>query len=390
MSSIRTRAPVLAAALCAVFAPCSPSGVDPGPSAPNVPTQLTFKWELPPGFPPPPVPPDNPMSAQKVELGRHLFYDKRLSNDGTFSCASCHLQALAFTDARATAIGSTGQLHPRSSMSLANVGYAPTLTWANPLMVALERQALVPLFGDAPIELGLYSIGQIEERLRGVAIYRESFRAAFPEVEQPVTANHMNKALAAFQRTLISGRSAFDRWFFDGDDTAMSESAQRGYALFEGPALGCSRCHAGFNFSDHTRADGEANSAAPYHNTGLYNLDRAGTYPEPNTGVYEVTLNPADMGRFKVPSLRNIAVTAPYMHDGSIATLSEVLDHYAAGGRTIVDGRYAGKGSENPLKSERLTGFLLDSEQRADLLAFLESLTDHDFLGDPRFSDPWQ
>jgi len=384
MSSSRTHAPVWIAALCAACALGNPSGVEPEPVAP------AFAWELPPGFPEPSVPPNNPMSPQKVELGRRLFYDKRLSNNGTFSCASCHVQALAFTDGRATAIGSTGQLHPRSSMSLANVAYASTLTWANPLMTALERQALVPELGDAPVELGLHSIAQIEERLRGVAIYRTLFRASFPDAEEPITANHMNKAIATFQRTLISGRSAFDRWYFDGDDSAMSEAAQRGYALFDGPALGCSRCHAGFNFSDQTRAAGENRSDLPYHNTGLYNIDRGGTYPAPNTGVHEVTQNPADMGRFKVPSLRNIAVTAPYMHDGSIATLSEVLDHYAAGGRTILEGRAAGNGSQSPLKSERLTGFALGAQERADLLAFLDSLTDDEFLGDPKFSDPWR
>jgi cytochrome c peroxidase len=382
MNPIRTHAPVLIAALCA--------GCAHEPAAPGVPTQPAFEWELPPGFPAPPVPPGNPMSAQKVELGRRLFYDTRLSNNGTFACASCHVQALAFTDGRATAIGSTGQLHPRSSMSLANVAYASRLTWANPLMVALERQALVPQFGDAPVELGLSSIAQIEERLRGVGIYRTLFRAAFPDTDEPITANNMNKALASFQRTLISGRSPFDRWYFDGDESAMSEAAQRGYALFAGPALGCSRCHGGFNFSDNTRAAGADRSAPPYHNTGLYNIDRTGTYPGPNTGVHEVTQDPADMGRFKAPSLRNIAVTAPYMHDGSIATLSEVLDHYAAGGRTISEGPTAGNGSANPLKSERLTGFALGGAQRADLLAFLDSLTDGDFLGDPKFSDPWQ
>ena len=219
MSSSRTHTPVCVVALCAACALGNPSGVESEPVAP------AFAWELPPGFPVPSVPPDNPMSPQKVELGRRLFYDKRLSNNGTFACASCHVQALAFTDGRATAIGSTGQLHPRSSMSLANVAYASRLTWANPLMAALERQALVPQFGDAPVELGLHSIAQIEERLRGVAIYRTLFRASFPDAEEPLTANHMNKALAAFQRTLISGRSAFDRWYFDGDDSAMSESA---------------------------------------------------------------------------------------------------------------------------------------------------------------------
>jgi cytochrome c peroxidase len=330
------------------------------------------------------------MSDEKVDLGRHLFYDERLSNDETFSCASCHRQALAFTDGFATATGSTGEPHPRSSMSLANVAYASTLTWANPLMGELERQALLPLFGDAPIELGLKSIAQIEQRLRGLAIYRDLFRAAFPGAAEPITANNMNKALAAFQRTLISGRSAFDRWFFDGDERALNESARRGYELFGGEALGCSHCHGGFNFSDHTRSEADVTAEAPYHNTGLYDLDGHGAYPAPNTGVHDVTQNPAHMGSFKAPSLRNVAVTAPYMHDGSIATLSQVLDHYAAGGRTIAHGPQAGVGSRNPLKSERLTGFALSAEQRGDLLEFFESLTDHDFLNDPKFSDPWQ
>jgi cytochrome c peroxidase len=152
MSSSRSHAAaVLVATLCAA---CARGTQD-------VAAPVAFEWALPTGFPAPPVPPDNPMTSQKVELGRRLFYDKRLSDNGTFSCASCHVQALAFTDGRATAVGSTGQLHPRSSMSLANVAYAPTLTWANPLMVALERQALVPLFGDAPLELGLSSIEQV-------------------------------------------------------------------------------------------------------------------------------------------------------------------------------------------------------------------------------------
>ena len=224
------------------------------------------------------------MTPQKVELGRRLFYDKRLSGNGTFSCASCHVQALAFTDGRATGDRIDGSDPPRGSMSLANVAYASTLTWANPLMTALERQALVPQFGDAPVELGLHSIAQIEERLRGVALYEKLFRAAFPDAEEPVTANNMNKALAAFQRTLISGRSPFDRWYFDGDDSAMSEAAQRGYALFDGPALECSHCHAGFNFSDRTRAAGKARDPRRRSTTpGSTTSTASGAYPAPNT-----------------------------------------------------------------------------------------------------------
>jgi cytochrome c peroxidase len=349
-----------------------------------------YRWDLPQGFPPPLVPADNPMSDLKVELGRHLFYDTRLSGNETQSCASCHRQELAFTDGRATGLGSTGESHTRGAMSLANVAYAITLTWANPLVRQLERQASVPLFGDQPIELGLPSIAAIEQRLRDEAVYVEMFAAAFPEHAEPVTAENMNKAIAAFERTLISGRSPFDRFLYQGDQDALSASAKRGYELFNGHPFECFHCHGGFNFSDQTAWAGIDPFEPEFHNTGLYDVDGQGAFPEPNTGVYGVSMKPEDMGRFKAPSLRNIAVTAPYMHDGSIATLSEVLDHYAAGGRTIEEGPYAGDGSKNPRKSPLILGFALDDAQRADLIAFLESLTDEALLSDPRFADPWR
>jgi cytochrome c peroxidase len=367
----------------------------PAPSAdagdaPDAVADGGYHWDLPQGFPLPRVPEDNPMTDAKVELGRHLFYDPRLSGNETQSCASCHRQDLAFTDGRATGLGSTGESHTRGAMSLANVAYAITLTWANPLVRELERQASVPLFGDQPIELGLTSIVAIEARLRDEVVYRQMFAAAFPEAAEPVTAENMNKAIAAFERTLISGRSPFDRFLYDGDQSALSASAKRGYELFNGHPLECFHCHGGFNFSDQTVWADLDPFEPEFHNTGLYALDGAGSFPEPNTGVFSVSMKAEDMGRFKAPTLRNIAVTAPYMHDGSIATLSEVLDHYAAGGRTIEDGPYAGDGSRNPRKSPLILGFPLDAQQRADLIAFLESLTDEALLTDPRFSDPWR
>ncbi len=167
-----------------------------------------FQWDLPAGFPLPPVPPSNPMSDEKVELGRHLFYDTRLSDNQTQSCASCHEQRLAFTDGRATGLGSTGAAHSRASMSLANVAYNSTLTWGHPLMMDLERQAEAPLLGREPVELGLKSFAQLEERLQPVTRYQELFAAAFPGETQPISAANALKALAAFQRTLISGRVA--------------------------------------------------------------------------------------------------------------------------------------------------------------------------------------
>jgi cytochrome c peroxidase len=365
-----------------------PSAGSGSAGEPSTPVDL-YDWRLPAGFPKPALPADNPMTAEKVELGRHLFYDPRLSENETQACASCHQQELAFTDGLARAVGSTGEVHPRGSMSLGNVAYTSTLTWANPLLRDLERQALVPIFGDAPVELGLRGQTELEMRLAKVDVYREMFARAFPEEGAPVTANNAMKALASFQRTLITGNSPFDQYQYRGDKSAMSDAARRGLALFSGERLECFHCHVGFNLSDHTNYAGKAFFAQPFHNTGLYDLDGEGAYPEPNRGVLEISGQARDMGRFKAPSLRNVAVTAPYMHDGSIATLSEVLDHYAAGGRTIEDGPYAGNGSGNPLKSNLIRGFALSAEERVDVLAFLESLTDEEFLNDERFANPW-
>lgn len=349
-----------------------------------------YAWDLPPGFPVPRVPKENPMTAAKVELGRFLFYDRRLSSDGTFSCASCHDPSLSFTDGKARAVGVTGQRHPRGSMSLANIAYSPVLTWANPNLRSLETQALVPMFSEQPVEMGLAGQErQLVNRLRGDAMYAKRFGEAFPEDAEPVTLLNLTRAIASFERTLISGRSPYDRYRFGGDASAISKEAKRGEAFFFSERLECFHCHGGFNF---TQTQDYAARSAPeieFHNTGLYNLGAAGDYPKPNTGVHEVSGRPEDMGRFKAPSLRNIAVTAPYMHDGSIATLDAVLDHYQKGGRTIASGPLAGVGAENPIKSPFVNGFPFPASDRAAVLAFLESLTDDAFLKDPRFADPW-
>ncbi|WP_437567432.1 MbnH family di-heme enzyme [Sorangium sp. So ce542] len=349
-----------------------------------------FAWGLPPGFPVPKVPEDNPMSSAKVELGRRLFYDRRLSGNGTYSCGSCHVQELAFTDGLATGKGSTGQFHVRGSMSLANVAYLTTLTWGNPLLDSLEEQALLPMFGETPVELGLAGMeAALFHRLRDEPLYQELFPAAFPGDEDPIRLGNITKAIAAFERSLLSYRSPYDRYRYDGDPSGMSEAALRGMDLFFSEKLECFHCHGGFNLSDSVQHDGTTFTEVMFHNTGLYNIGESGAYPAGNAGVYDISGNEADMGRFRAPTLRNIALTAPYMHDGSIETLEEVLDHYAAGGRTIEDGPNAGVGSKNKFKSELITGFDLTEEEKADVIAFLESLTDDEFLTDPRHADPW-
>lgn len=350
----------------------------------------SWVWQLPPGFPEPIVPADNPMTAEKVALGRHLFYDPRLSRNETQSCATCHEQKRAFTEPRSTSLGSTGQAHPRNAMALANVAYAATLTWANPVLRGLEDQAIVPIFGADPIELG-WNGREVElvARLRAVPKYEALFAAAFGDAPDAVSVASIVRALASFQRTLLSGRAPYDRFIHDKDEGAISESAKRGLLLFNSERLECFHCHSGFALQDSVKYVGKPFVEMPFHNTGLYNVDGKGAYPAPNVGLVEFTNDPRHMGRFRVASLRNVAVTAPYMHDGSAATLDDVLDHYAAAGRTIMGGPNAGVGSDSPLRSGFLVGFSLTLEERGDVKAFLESLTDAEFLVDPRFSDPW-
>jgi cytochrome c peroxidase len=347
-----------------------------------------FHWPLPAGIPLPAVPADNPMSDVKVALGRRLFYDERLSVTGTMSCATCHRQSLAFTDGLARSVGATGERHPRGSMSLVNVAYASRLTWANHLLARLETQALTPMFGEQPIEMGLSGReSTVTELLRDDSYYRNIFAQAFPGDADPYSVLNTVRALSTFVRTIVSFESPYDR-YLRGDQGALSAAQVRGLGLFFSERLECFHCHGGLNFTDSsTHADASVESVG-FHNNGLYNIDGAGGYPPENTGLLELTGDRWDTGRFKAPTLRNIAITAPYMHDGSIADLPAVIEHYARGGRRIDAGPYAGDGGRNPYKSEFLRGFELTAEEHSDLLAFLESLTDSKVLTDVALADP--
>jgi len=386
---MKRRANILVLATLLLGVGCSDSDTAATPEA--------WVWDIPDTVPEPRVPEDNPMTAEKVELGRFLFYDKRLSANETQSCGSCHLQELAFTDGLPQAEGSTGQIHPRGSMSIANSAYAASLTWANESLVLLERQALVPIFGENPVELGMANMeNELLRRMREDARYPEMFAAAFPDEQEPISLDGITKAIAAFQRQVTSFNSPVDRWQ-QGDRTALSESAQRGLALFFGgtseagvdDAFECFHCHGGFLFSQSSDDAGQVFDQKFFMNNGLYNLDADGSYPPGNEGLFEMTGDPNDKGRFKPPSLRNVAVTSPYMHDGSIETLEEVLDHYARGGRLIESGPNAGDGKDNPNKSAFLNGFVMSEREKQDIVAFLHALTDENLLTNPAYSDPF-
>lgn len=354
-------------------------------------SNAAFTWNLPPGFHPPPVPADNPMLPAKVELGRYLFYDLRMSVNGTSSCGTCHIQRYGFTNLLPVAIGATGQKHPRRVMPLANVAWLAYYNWADPNVTRLEDQSVTPLFNAHPIELGLNRTN--DKFLKIVAtdpIYVKLFPAAFPGEAGPYTFLQIRKAIAAFERTLISGNSPYDRYRYGHDENAISAAAKRGEDLFFHMPYGCSHCHGGFTLGGITvYQSSDPVTPSGFVNNGLYNIAGKFSYPADNLGLYEYTHNPADVGKFKPPSLRNVAVRAPYMHDGSLRTLDDVLNSYGHGGHVIAEGPNAGDGSKNPNKSTFVSGFTLTSQQRADLKAFLESLTDEDFLTNPKLSNPW-
>jgi cytochrome c peroxidase len=362
----------------------SPSGTPDNPA-------LRALLHLPPGVPLPRIPVDNPLTAEKIALGRALFYDTRLSANQTQACASCHLQELAFSDGLARPTGSTGHLLPRNAQGLFNLGWLPNYTWASNALVNLEDQIAIPIRAERPVELGVNdgNAAEVLARFAEDPDYVALFAAAWPDSGGEPSWNRIIMALASFMRTMTSFDSRYDR-FLAGDETALTAEERQGLALFNSERLECFHCHAGPTL---TTAYVDAGDPADHHpfvffSNGLYNVGNAGTYPAHDRGLYDLTLNRRHMGLFRPPSLRNVAVTAPYMHDGSLATLDAVIDHYAAGGTVSLEGPLAGDGRLMPTKSSFVRGFTLTDAERAALIAFLESLTDETFLIRPDLGPP--
>jgi cytochrome c peroxidase len=284
-----------------------------------------------------PVPSDNPLTPGRIALGRRLFFDRRLSRDETLSCASCHEPQRAFTDGRAVAQGIGGARGRRNSPTLVNRAWGGSFFFDGRAR-SLEDLALQPILD--PTELGSTADAVLS---LARSSYRSKFRAAFdaePSLEL------IAKALASYLRTIVGGNSAFDR-FAAGDDSALTTSARRGRTLFNGKA-GCGQCHAGTNLTDEE-----------FHNTGV--AWRTGVLTD--EGRAAVTRAPADRGAFKTPTLREISRTAPYMHDGSLSSLAEVIEYYDTGG------------ARNPALDPKLRALHLSPMEKSDLTAFLNSLT---------------
>ncbi|WP_170067777.1 cytochrome-c peroxidase [Neolewinella xylanilytica] len=336
-------------------------------TGPNTPTP--YALEVPDYFPAPVVDPENPLSEEGIELGRHLFYDASIfSTEGNMSCATCHQQELAFTDGFGRAIGVRGEPGPRSAMSLVNLAFNPNgFNWDGG-EGKLWEQAIHPV--ENMLELD-NDWQEVIRKLREHGDYPARFRAAFgidkvEEIDPELTV----KALAQFERTIISADSKFDRVVYKNTDffTELEQLGADSLFFVENvpPGTlhpGCGHCHNAPQFGDNK-----------FHNNGITDVETINDFVDKGRG--DITGNPFDNGKFRTPTLRNIALTAPYMHDGRFETLEEVIDDYAAGGHGVEN--------EDP----NITGFSLTEREKAALLAFLHTLTDEALLTDPRLSDP--
>lgn len=328
----------------------------------SYPAPTEYILEVPSGIPPMPLPDDNPLTVEGIELGRRLFYDPILSSDSSISCASCHKQEFAFSDGgKRWSEGVNGQIGDKNSMALINLGYYKEFFWDGRAH-GLNGQAGEPV--ENPVEM-MENWVNVVEKLQNHPEYPDYFGRAFGSDE--VSKDLATKALEQFMLTLISATSPYDNRY-TGDPGWTTEAFQ-GLALFMDEDAGdCFHCHQQPLFQDFET----------YHNNGL---DSVFSYADENMGRYDVTLDSSDIGLFKSPTLRNIALTGPYMHDGRFVTLKEVLDQYSEhikNSRTV-----------DPLmtKPSRLP---LTEDEKYKIIAFLEALTDTEFINDPRFSNPFE
>jgi cytochrome c peroxidase len=298
--------------------------------------------QVPSHFPKPKIPADNQLTEARVELGKRLFFDPILSRDSTISCASCHKQKLAFTDGRKTSVGIKGRKVNRNAPSLTNLVFRQRFNWDGGVD-ALRKQIFVPVQAHNEMDM---TFEELEQRLRQHPEYPALFDEAYGR--KPDTYSII-RAIASYERTLVSASSPYDR-YLQGDSSALSASQKRGMRLFFSEEAECFHCHNGALFSDHAM-----------HNNGI-----KAQYED--KGRFDVTGNQRDIGKFLTPTLRNIAVTAPYMHDGSFATLEAVLDHYASGGK------------DHPNQSVLIQPLELSEQDKQDIINFLHSLTDERFL----------
>lgn len=306
---------------------------------------------IPSWFPEMEIPAENELTQERIDLGRKLFYDTRLSRDNTISCGSCHQLDKALTDGQQIAIGIEGRIGLRNTPTLANIGYTNRM-FMDGGVTTLELQSQSPIFTHEEMD---FTIAEFLVRIADDADYERMFSEAYG---QEPGAYGISRSIAAFERTFISANSRFDQYEYMNDEDALSEAEKRGREVFFSSETGCTECHVPPLFTNFE-----------YENIGLYE-----NYSD--SGRARITEVSVDNGKFKIPSLRNVALTAPYMHDGSLASLEQVVEHFNSGG--------VGHANQNEL----IHPLGLTEQEKADLVAFLSSLTDESFITNPSFSNP--
>jgi cytochrome c peroxidase len=306
--------------------------------------------------------PNNILTEEKVVLGRHLFYDRRLSINNTKACASCHAQQFSFTDGYTKSIGAFGDLHLRNAKPLINIIFEKMLTAADSSIHYPEQQMAGPMFNQHPVEMGWQGKEElILQRLRTDKLYKRLFASAYPQEPNPYTTQNVKWAIASFVKTIISLTAPYDNYLYRKDTLALNTAQKKGMALFFSNKLNCVNCHNGINFS-----------SASYFNMSL-------TPVIIDSGLYRSTHNTNDIGKFKTPTLRNLAFTAPYLHDGTAETLEKVIEKH--------ENVFSEQGTIQ--KSGLVKAFKLTSQQRLDLVAFLLSLSDSSVLTNPNYANPF-
>jgi cytochrome c peroxidase len=319
-----------------------------------------------------------------IQLGRYLFYDRRLSVNNTRSCGTCHNPQFAFTDGYKRSLGVFADLHQRNTQPLFNLQYLKYFTAADSTIHSPLQQMDNPLFNTHPAEMGVKgNEAIILKRIKDDAAYKKLFKDAAINISWI----NIKTAISSFVLRLQSFNSPYDK-FKNGDTAALSTSAKAGMQLFFSAGLKCASCHGGANFSTPSVVNDKGDTLF-YFNTGLYNIDNKGDYPVNDKGFYQLTKNENDRGKFRVPTLRNLAFTAPYFHDGSAASLNEIVDVYAAGGRIITQGINKGNGIKNPHKDSAISGFDISAKDKTNLINFLFALSDSSFINNPRYQNPF-
>lgn len=333
--------------------------------------------------------PANPYTAAKASIGRYLFYDRRLSVNQSKSCASCHAQAFSFTDGYRRSIGALGDNVQHNARALINLVYNRYLTAADSTLHFPEQQINNPMFHTMPVELGWTGNEQkILTCLRNDSLYRTQLPLVFPEDADPFTVKNIQLCISSFIKSIVALDAPYDRWMYRKDSTALTASQVHGMNLFFSDRLHCSSCHGGINFNTPALRSKNGQPAF-YQNTGIYNVGNTGNFPDNDQGLFETTGQLLDKGNFLIPTLRNLAFTAPYLHDGSAETLSDVISIYENGGRNISSGINRGDGRRHPNKNPLLSGFTITAQEKKDVIAFLLALSDSSVCTNPRYANPF-